>query len=106
MKQTEGPVDESKDHWTASRDITYRHPKCSRVVENVRDGRVFPSPLKYTDVVRHTETDVDNFVETLTDQWSDQEETHLSKAWIGEANFQIRRPRLPSGYEWVSGRSR
>ena len=73
-----------------------------------------PIPIEYIDVLRVTETDLDDTAEsTINGFWykpNDDTENMpgpargLSNAWVGKTLFQILRPQPPEGYMWQEGR--
>ena len=58
-----------------------------------------PIPLKYEDMMRQTDTHVDNVPEyTVNDIWTEEEGVNFSEGMIGTTRFQILRTRLPEGF--------
>ena len=53
-------VDESKDFWAMSGDVITRYHRSPRQHLYTPQESDFPIPLKYVDVHRHTETDLDS----------------------------------------------
>ena len=65
-----------------------------------------PIPLKYIDVQRITETDLDDLVERrIDDIWcASCDIKKLSAPWVGKTIFSLLRPAPPPGHKWISGR--
>ena len=64
-----------------------------------------PSPLKYVDVRRQTQTSFNNVSENMiNDLWTETKGVNLSEEFTGIARFQILRTRLLEGYKWENGR--
>ena len=65
------------------------------------DHETFPIPLKYVDVMRQTQTSINN---VSIDLWTEAKGVTLSEEWTGTTGFQILRTRLLAGNKWVDGR--
>ena len=66
-----------------------------------------PIPLKYIDVLRTTDTDLESKEEkTIDDIWfgDKKSERELSAPWTGRTIFQIVHPKPKPGWEWQDGR--
>ena len=65
-----------------------------------------PIPLKYLDVMRHTQTNLDDLSDfSIRDLWTTAEEhISLNDSWIGSTTFHLRKPEPPKGHKWVAGR--
>ena len=70
-----------------------------------------PIPLKYVDVMRVTQTNLDSPSESrIEDIWWPtpgdiyEVQRDLSSPWTGKTTFDLIRPVPPKGYEWVEGR--
>ena len=63
------------------------------------DHKIFPIPLKYVDVMRQTQTSVNNVSENIiNDLRTEAKGVNLSEERTGTARFQILRTRLLEGY--------
>ena len=61
----------------------------------------FPTPLKYIDVTRTTDTTLDVMSEKrIEDYWNVDEDKELSDAWTGFTRFIRENERPPDGYTW------
>ena len=61
--------------------------------------------MNHVDVIRQTETSIDDTSEhTLQDFSNDEKEVLLSEEWIGTTRFQILKMQLPEEYTCVNGR--
>ena len=65
-----------------------------------------PLPLKYLDILRKTETDLEAYAQReIDDFWTDDNASReLTDAWTGRVKFTILRPTPPAGKEWQDGR--
>ena len=96
---------EEKDFWSMSGDNIIRHHKDPRKSLFTPSPEDFPVPLKYVDVTRRTETDLESPSEkTIYDYWNMPNKSELSDSWQGRTIFTILRPRPPPGYTWIHGR--
>ena len=98
-----------KDFWILTRDLLIRYHNVPRDKLFVPDAADCPIPLKYLDVMRVTETDLDTKAERrIPDIWTDNTDGNpsrdLSSPWVGRTMFDILRPRPPPGMKWVEGR--
>ena len=64
-----------------------------------------PIPLKYVNVMRQTQTSVNNVSSEniINDLWTKAKGVTLSEEWTETAIFQILRTRLLEGHKWVNG---
>ena len=82
-------------------DFIYRHHIVPRVQLCVPREETFPVPLKYIDVVRSTNTDLDVPQEKrIDDYWNVDEDGRLSDSWTGFTKFTVLKETLPKGYMW------
>ena len=59
----------------------------------------FTLDLMYMDVIRYTQTSIDNFHEnTWNDQLVDEKDTHRCEAWTRKTILQLNGPCLPQGH--------
>ena len=102
---------ETKDFWTVSGDLLVRHHRTPRLELFIPTEDLSPIPLKYIDVLRRTETDLESQEEkTIKDIWLEYEDNlpsanrELSDHWTGRTIFTLLRPKPPDGQEWIDGR--
>ena len=94
-----------EDSWSMSGEFNYRHHEEPRLKLYDRDNETFPTPSKYVDVMRQTQTRINNVYEKIiNDVWTEAKGVNLSEEWTGTARFQNLRVRLPEGFTWVNGR--
>ena len=61
----------------------------------------FPIPVKYIDVTRSTNTDLDVRQEQkIDDYWNVNSSKHLSDSWRGFTKFILLKEKPPKGYLW------
>ena len=83
----------------------HRHHIEPRVQLYVPIEETFPIPLKYIDVMRSTNTELDAAQEKrIDDYWNVDGDGRLSDSWTGFTNFTLLKT-TPKGYMW-SGRRR
>ena len=76
------------DFWSISGDFIYRHHVEPRVKLYVQTEESFPTPMKYIDVTRTTDTHLDVMLEKhIEDHWNVDGERELSDAWTGFTRF-------------------
>ena len=93
------------DYWTITSDAIVRHHRLPRRRLYVPDPEDFPVPLKYIDVFRFTETDLDGTTEKhVYDIWLDEKDRPLADPWTGRTSFTLLRPRRNDGKKWVVDR--
>ena len=97
---------EDQDTWTVTDDLLIRHQKNPRTRLYYPVESDLPIPLKYIDIMRVTETDIEDKVESrITDHWINAEgNLTLSSPWVGRTMFHLLRPNPPAGYKWIAGR--
>ena len=99
-------VEAHKDFWSVQGDFIYRHHIEPRVKHYVPKEETFPTPLKYIDVMRSTNTDLDVAQEKrIDDYWNVDEDGRLSDSWTGFTKFTLLKETSPKRYMW-SGRRR
>ena len=58
--------------------------------------------MKYIDVTRYTETDLDEFaVRMIRDIWVTERDRDLGSHWVGKTVFNIRKTEPPDGQMWA-----
>ena len=81
------------------------HPRSSCTLSRrlyVPEKVSFLITLRYVDVMRQTNTDLEHAAEsTVNDCWNVAGTPMLSNGWVGCVRFQVLRTRLPSGYKSV-----
>ena len=93
------------DTWTLTPDVLIRHHVNPRTKLYVPEDRDCPVPVKYLDITRRTETDLDSAAEkSIQDYWYDSPSKSLSSPWTGRTVFDLLRPKPPDGFKWVEGR--
>ena len=69
------------------------------------EERSFPIPLKYIDVVRRTNTTLDELLESrIDDNWNVDGSWELSGPWKGFTQFTKLNEKPPDGYRWSGER--
>ena len=96
-----------EDFWTFQGETLTRHHRQPR--DTMFDPRKSPCPvpLKFLDVMRHTNTDCDLLRDrNIEDYWtnSDNNKRHFDQFWTGSTRFELIRPEPPEGKRWVQGR--
>ena len=91
----------TEDSWsTTGIFFIYRHHEELRLKLYDPDHETFPIPLKYVDVMRQTQTSINNVSEhILNDKWTNANGVHLSEEWTGSTRFQTLRTWLLEGYK-------
>ena len=83
----------------------YRHHFEPRVQLYVPMEETFPIPLKYIDVMRSTNTELDAAQEKrIDDYWNVDEDGRLSDSWTGFTKFTLLKETPPKGYMWSGKR--
>ena len=68
----------------------YRHHEELRLKFYDSDNETFPIPLKYVDVMRETQNNINNVSEHLiNDLWTEAKRVTLAEEWTGTTKFQI-----------------
>ena len=94
-----------KDFWSFQGDFIYRHHIEPRVQHYVPKEETFPTPLKYIDVMRSTNTDLDVAQEKrIDDYWNVDEDGRLSDSWTGFTKFPLLKETSPKRYMWFGRR--
>ena len=79
-----------KDFWSVSGDAIIRFHRNLRQRLYVPSEVDFPIPLRYADVQRRTETDLDSMSEsTIQYYWNVQGDISLSAPWTGKKRFSL-----------------
>lgn len=95
----------SADTWEIPGDIIIREHHTPRTKLFVPEDADFPTPGKYIDILRTTETNIEEKAEAeIKDFWTEVGPRKLSVPWTGRTLFQILRPKPPDGKKWVAGR--
>ena len=92
------------DHWYMVGDALVRKHNIPRTKLFVPDPMDCPIPLKYLDIFRFTNTDLNSFGEHSITDFRTNGETELSDTWVGTTKFHILRPDPGEGWQWVEGR--
>ena len=73
---------EEGDFWTIGVDNIFRHHVSSRTTLYVPKEKDFPIPLKYIDVIRRTNTDLESASENfVSDYWTTEGAREMSAPW-------------------------
>ena len=92
------------DFWSMSENFIYRHHVEPRVKLYSPREESFPSPLKYIDVSRSTQTNWDVKQEKrIDDYWNIDGSRDLSDPWTGFTQFTLLEEKPPDGYMWSGG---
>ena len=93
------------DFWTMSGNFIYRHHVERRVKFYSPREESFPLPLKYIDVSRTTQTNLDVMQESrIDDYWNIDGSRDLSDSWRGFTQFTLLEEKSPDGYMWARRR--
>ena len=89
------------DFWSMSGNFKYRHHVEPRVKLYSPKEESFPIPLKYIDVSRTTQTNLDVMQEKrIDDYWNIDGSRDLSDYWTGFTQFTPLEEKPPDGYMW------
>ena len=95
------------DFWSMSGNFKYRHHVDPRVKLYSPREESFPIPLKYIDVSRTTQTNLDVMQESrIDDFWIIDRSRDLSDSWTGFTQFTLLDEKPPDGYLWSGERLR
>ena len=95
----------AEDYYIVTGSLVVCHHLSPRTALFVPTDDDFPVPLDVIDVTRNVTTDLEDEAESyFTDVWYDTGIIHLTGSWVGKTSFNILRPKLPNGWEWVEGR--
>ena len=79
-----------------------RHHRVPRTKLYIPDEQTFPIPVKYVDVTRWTETDLDEIaLGQINDLRVDVREKDLGQRWTGKIVFRLIRPKPEPGMVWA-----
>ena len=93
------------DFWSMSGNFIYRHHVEPRVKHYWPREESFPIPLKYIDVSRTTQTNLDVKQEKrIDDYWNVDGSRDLSDHWTGFTQFILLEEKPPDGYMWSGKR--
>ena len=93
------------DFWSMSGSFIYRHHVEPRVKLYSPREESFPIPLKYIDVSRTTQTNLDVKQEKrIDDYWNIDGSRDLSDPWTGFTQFTLLEEKPPEGYMWSGWR--
>ena len=93
------------DFWSMSGNFIYRHHVEPRVKLYSPREESFPIPLKYIDVSRTTQTNLDVMQEgRIDDYWNIDLSRDLSDSWRGFTQFTSLEEKPPDGYMWSGER--
>ena len=93
------------DFWSIQGDFIYRHHNEPRVQLYVPKEKTFPIPLKYIDVTRSSDTNLDGLQEKrIDDYWNVNVNRSLSDSWTGFTKFTLLKEKPPKGYSWSKKR--
>ena len=93
------------DFWSMSGNFIFRHHVERRVKLYSPREESFPIPLKYIDVSRTTQTNMDVMQESrIDDYWNIDGSRDLSDSWTGFTQFTLLEEKPPDGYMWSGGR--
>ena len=94
------------DFWSMSGNFIYRHHVEPRVKLCSPSEESFPIPLKYIDVSRTTDMNLDVKQERrIDDYWNIDGSRDVSDPWTGFTQFTLLEEKAPDGYMWSGGRS-
>ena len=89
------------DFWSMSGSFTIRHHVEPRVKLYSSKEEPFPIPLKYIDVTRTTQTNLDVKQEKrIDDYWNIDGSRDLSDPWTEFTQFTLLDEKTPDGYTW------
>ena len=89
------------DFWSMSGNFIYRHHVEPRVKLYSPREESFPIPLKYIDVSRTADTNLDVKQEKrIDDYWNIDGSRDLSDLWTGFTQFTVLEEKPPEGYMW------
>ena len=89
------------DFWSMSGNFIHRHHVEPRVELYSPREESFPIPLKYIDVSRNTQTNMDVKQERrIDDYWNIDGSRDLSDYWTGFTQFTLLEEKHPNGYTW------
>ena len=89
------------DFWSMSGNFIYRHHVEPRVKLYSPREESFPVPLKYIDVSRTSQTNLDVMQESrIDDFWNIDGSRDLSNSWTGLTHFALLDEKPPDGYMW------
>ena len=93
------------DFWSMSGNFIYRHHVEPRVKLYSPTEESYPVPLKYIDVSRTTQTNLDVMQESrIDDYWNIDGSRDLSDSWTGFTQFTLLEEQRPEGYIWSGWR--
>ena len=93
------------DFWSMSGSFIYRHHVEPRVKLYSPREESFTIPLKYIDVSRTTQTNLDVKQEKrIDDYWNIDGSRDLSDPWTSSTQFTLLEEKPPDGYMWSGGR--
>ena len=93
------------DFWSMSGNFIYRHHVEPRVKLCSPREESFPIPLRYIDVSRTTQTNLDGMQESgIDDYWNIDGSRDLSVSWTGFTHFTLLEEKPPDGNIWSGGR--
>ena len=105
------------DKWRITKDLLIIHHNQPRTKLFQPTEENCPIPLKYIDVMRTTETNLeDKSLSKIEDFWGSADtasspkrggkpcNAELSEPWTGKTTFELLRPLPPSGYSYIEGR--
>ena len=91
--------DAVNDFWSMSGSFIYRHHVEPRVKLYSPREESFPIPLKYIDVSRTTQTNLDDMQESrIDDYWNIDGSRDVSDSWTGFTQFTLLEEKPPDGY--------
>ena len=96
------PAGEARnDFWSIAGNFIYRHHVETKVKLYSPREESFPIPLKYTDVSRTTQTNLDVMQESrMDDYWNIEGSRDLSDSWTGFTKSTPLSEKPPEGYTW------
>ena len=95
----------TNDFWSMSRNFIYRHQVVPRVKLYSQREESFPVPLKYIDVSRTTNTNLDAKQEKrIDDNWNIDGSRDLSDPWTSFTRFTLLEEKAPDGDMWSGER--
>ena len=104
--ESRGDDEAQKDFWSIQGDFTHRHQIELTVQFFVPGEESFPTSLKYIDVIKSPQTDLDVAQEKrIYDYWDVDKNRNLSDSWTGFTRFTLLNETLSRGFSWSGGRT-
>ena len=103
--ESKNDAETRNDFWSVQGDFICRHHNEPRVQLYVPKGETFTIPLKYSEVRRSTNPNLDVLQEKrIEDYWNIDENRSLSDSWKGFTKFTYWKRNVQKGYMWSERR--